>query len=106
MSVYREAAEQDWRDHDEGLYDPDLIVDRERDELRDRALERAERLRAVSGPEGMSWPTGEIYIERVRPARRPERRFTGAELGFLVCAVLLTLGWAAFLASCAWLVLG
>lgn len=63
-------------------------------------------LREVSDVADMSWPTADIFVERVRPAARPERRFTGAEAGFLVCAVLLTVGWLVFLGLCAWLVLG
>lgn len=74
------------------------------DEYRRRAMERADRLREVSDLPEMALPF--VHVERVRPARRPEPRFTGAELGFLVCAALLTLGWLAFLAICAWLVLG
>ena len=39
MTIYRDAAEQDWRDHDEGLYDPDVIVEREREDRRFARLE-------------------------------------------------------------------
>lgn len=38
------------------------------DEYRRRALERADRASEWAGPDFMSWPTGEIEVERVRPA--------------------------------------
>ena len=57
MSVHRTPEEQDWRDHDEGLYDPDVIVEREREDRRFARLDE------------MSWPTGEISVERVRPGQ-------------------------------------
>ena len=59
MSIYRTDAEQDWRDHAEGLYDPDVIVEN---------LE-------VARLDGMSWPTAEIAVERVRPASVPQPEF-------------------------------
>lgn len=81
-------------------------------EHRDRQLaqERAAALRAASvdtmtpfqsrvtrAPRASRWP---------QPPARKARRFTGAELGFLVCGVLLTVAWIALLAVTAWLVFG
>lgn len=53
MSIYRDAYEQDWRDHDEGLYDPDVIVERERED-------RLADIREMTVPS--------ISVERIKPA--------------------------------------
>jgi len=53
VSIYRDAYEQDWRDHDEGLYDPDVIVERERED-------RLADIREMTVPS--------ISVERIKPA--------------------------------------
>lgn len=83
-------------------------------EHRDRELaqERAAALRAASVDHMTPFASRAYRIDsdiRRRASRWPQpparkaRRFTTAELGFLVTGILLTLAWIAFLA---WLVFG
>lgn len=96
MTIYRDAAEQSWRGYDEGMYDPDVIVERERE---DRRLARLDE---------MSWPTADITVEPqpeflppTRTVRSHEVRSYGkmtfTDWFFLISGLALCVGWALLL---------
>ena len=104
MTIYRDAAEQSWRDYDEGMYDPDVIVERERE---DRRLARLDE---------MSWPTADITVEPTaditvepqpeflpptRTVRSHEVRSYGkmtfTDWFFLISGLALCVGWGLLL---------
>mgnify|MGYP003517622154 CR=1 FL=1 len=68
------------------------------DEMRRRAIERADRASEWAGPDFMSWPAGEI---EVRPAVRNDAEAIAPMRGVLI-GVAIGLGfWASVLAFCA-----
>ena len=96
MTIYRDAAEQSWRDYDEGMYDPDVIVERERE---DRRLARLDE---------MSWPTADITVEpqpEFTPPTRTVRshevrsygKMTFTDWFFLITGLALCVGWTLLL---------
>lgn len=83
----------------------DDILDQLRQGDLERAADRAAVLRAAS-VDYMTPLQSRVTRRASRWPEPPARRFTGAELGFLVSAIALTVAWIAFLAACAWLVFG
>ena len=64
------------------------------DEFRRRALERADRASEWAGPDFMSWPTGEIEVERVRPAVKNDEEAIAPMRGLLIGMVIGAGLWA------------